>query len=103
MPNSPQDAQLAVELAQLEENVRRLEAEDAAALADPGMIQEDRDGVRLLLQNARLAVEEARRAVERMRSGGYGVCRECGAAIGAERLDALPDATRCIDCQARLG
>ncbi len=103
MPNSPQDAPLADELAQLEEKVRRLEREDAAALADPGMIQEDRDGVRLLLQNARLAADEARRALERVRSGDYGVCRECGAAIGAERLEALPDATTCIDCQARLG
>ena len=29
-----------------------------------------------------------------------GTCRDCGAPIGAERVAALPDATRCVSCQA---
>ena len=29
---------------------------------------------------------------------GYGVCTECGAFIGAERMLALPAASRCIAC-----
>ena len=103
MPNTTPDSKLADELARLDDEVRRLEREDAAALADPGMIQEDRDGARILLQNARLAADEARRALERLRSGEYGICRECGGSIGADRLEALSDATTCIECQARLG
>ena len=29
-----------------------------------------------------------------------GRCVDCGAEIGAERLDAVPTATRCVSCQA---
>jgi DnaK suppressor protein len=32
----------------------------------------------------------------------YGVCRECGGAIAKARLTAMPFATRCVACQARL-
>jgi DnaK suppressor protein len=38
-------------------------------------------------------------ALRRLRSGQYGVCSECGAAISAARLRALPFAERCRDCQ----
>jgi DnaK suppressor protein len=42
------------------------------------------------------AIEEA---LERMREGHYGLCEECGQTISTERLQALPYATMCIDCQ----
>ena len=29
-----------------------------------------------------------------------GTCRDCGEPIGAERIAALPGATRCVSCQA---
>lgn len=38
-------------------------------------------------------------ALERMRSGHYGVCDVCGTNIPMARLNALPYATNCIDCQ----
>jgi RNA polymerase-binding transcription factor len=43
---------------------------------------------------------QARHAAERRAAGGYGVCEDCGGTIGAERLQFVPDATRCISCQA---
>ena len=33
--------------------------------------------------------------------GTYGVCDVCGTPIAPARLEALPWATRCIDCQAK--
>lgn len=44
--------------------------------------------------------EQAKHARDRMAQGGYGVCEDCGRPIGEERLAALPDATRCVTCQA---
>ena len=41
-------------------------------------------------------------ALARLAAGTFGVCTRCGGAIAADRLDALPWAARCIDCQ-RLG
>jgi DnaK suppressor protein len=38
-------------------------------------------------------------ALERMRSGKYGVCEICNGKIPLARLNALPYATSCIECQ----
>ncbi len=38
-------------------------------------------------------------ALERMRAGQYGVCEGCGIKIPMARLNALPYATSCIECQ----
>lgn len=38
-------------------------------------------------------------ALGRLRDGTYGTCRECGGPIERERLEALPEAARCADCE----
>ena len=38
-------------------------------------------------------------ALERMRTGHYGVCEGCNQKIPVARLNALPYATYCIECQ----
>ncbi|HET7420009.1 MAG TPA: TraR/DksA C4-type zinc finger protein [Candidatus Dormibacteraeota bacterium] len=47
-----------------------------------------------------LAAEQARRSAELRSQGSYGVCETCGGPIGEDRLAAVPEATRCIRCQA---
>lgn len=55
--------------------------------------------------NSQLAEVESRElasienALERMRTGHYGVCDQCGEKIPMARLNALPYAILCIDCQ----
>ncbi|MGH7643322.1 MAG: TraR/DksA family transcriptional regulator [Candidatus Dormibacteria bacterium] len=44
---------------------------------------------------------EVRAAVAKVDQGTYGRCDECGEAIPAARLEALPWATRCVGCQSR--
>jgi RNA polymerase-binding transcription factor DksA len=39
-------------------------------------------------------------ALARIENGTYGICARCGNAIQAERLEARPIATRCIECAA---
>ena len=41
-------------------------------------------------------------ALERMRGGQYGACEVCSKKIPMARLDALPYATMCIECQREL-
>ncbi|MGA2210395.1 MAG: TraR/DksA family transcriptional regulator [Acidimicrobiales bacterium] len=43
---------------------------------------------------------EIDRALEKLTEGTYGQCDACGGEIAPERLEALPWAARCIDCQA---
>jgi len=40
-------------------------------------------------------------ALERLAEGGYGVCEDCQAEIAEERLEILPFATRCVECEHR--
>jgi len=46
-----------------------------------------------------LQVEEA---LERIEKGTYGACAHCGSPIPRPRLDAIPWARLCIDCQELL-
>jgi DnaK suppressor protein len=58
--------------------------------------------------NSQLAEVESRelanieRALARIRDGGYGICEGCGEKIKLARLNALPYATCCIECQREL-
>lgn len=40
-------------------------------------------------------------AREALAKGAYGVCVDCGSAIPERRLEAIPDALRCVPCQSR--
>jgi len=40
-------------------------------------------------------------ALGRLGEGTFGTCQSCGRAVGEERLEALPWAALCIDCQRR--
>ncbi|MGZ6272015.1 MAG: TraR/DksA family transcriptional regulator [Candidatus Limnocylindrales bacterium] len=42
-------------------------------------------------------------ALARLEAGTWGRCVSCGDPIGVDRLEALPWADRCIDCQRREG
>ena len=59
--------------------------------------KETADRIALILEEDR---EQASRAAALRAQGTYGICEQCGKEIGAERMEALPTATRCISCQA---
>jgi RNA polymerase-binding transcription factor DksA len=50
----------------------------------------------ILLEEEIHRIEEARRALA---SGTYGTCLDCGTEISEARLEAVPEAVRCITCQ----
>jgi DnaK suppressor protein len=41
-------------------------------------------------------------ALERIQNGSFGTCIACGGGIGLKRLQAVPSASHCIECQERL-
>jgi RNA polymerase-binding transcription factor DksA len=53
----------------------------------------------ILMGEEERRIEEARRALA---AGSYGTCRACGREIPPERLEAMPEAVRCLDCQRRF-
>ena len=40
-------------------------------------------------------------ALARLNAGRYGLCTDCGVAIPKARLDAAPEASRCLACQTQ--
>lgn len=54
-----------------------------------------------LEKNVRLLLVSVEEALEAINSGSYGICRSCGKEIPKERLEALPYAPRCVECQRR--
>ncbi len=48
------------------------------------------------------SIAELDRAAEKLEEGSYGRCDRCGRTIPAERLEARPWTSRCVDC-SRLG
>lgn len=41
-------------------------------------------------------------ALQKFEDGSYGRCDNCGKPINPERLEALPQASLCLECKARL-
>lgn len=97
-PSSGTAERLHSDLDKARAQVELLEPAYAELLADPEVIQEDRDATRVLLEHARANLETARRAVERFDAGTYGTCVRCGGPIGDERLAALPEVETCVAC-----
>ena len=50
--------------------------------------------------NAQILLRQVRAAMARLENGTYGICANCGKEINPKRLERLPYATLCIDCQS---
>lgn len=49
--------------------------------------------------NEEYNIRQINNALERIENGSYGICEVCGKDIGNERLEVLPFARRCIECE----
>jgi DnaK suppressor protein len=56
-----------------------------------------------LLEQSHQTRDDILHALTLLERGAYGVCETCGQPIGAERLEARPNARTCIRCAARRG
>lgn len=68
-------------------------------LADSASDTLEREIELTLEDNADRLLASIDAALARIDNGTYGVCANCGRAISGERLEALPYATKCIDCK----
>jgi DnaK suppressor protein len=100
--------------AALEAERDRLRAELAEGIVAPGpmtygsqaaaatqVFEQQRDLALRERNEQHLAQVEA--ALARLDAGTYGACANCGRPISAERLEAIPWAALCIDCQRAAG
>jgi RNA polymerase-binding protein DksA len=71
-------------------------------LADTATETYDRELDYTLEENSEHVLGEIEAALTRIEGGTYGICTNCSKQISEERLEALPWATLCIDCQRNL-
>ena len=96
---------LLAELNQLEANVRP--AEERREGSPFGKREEE--ATESLELEKRLALEkqvrahlaEVEHALHKFEEGTYGLCDSCGQPIAPDRLEALPQASLCVECKAK--
>jgi RNA polymerase-binding transcription factor DksA len=71
-------------------------------MADAGTDNFDREFALSLVSNEQEALFEIEEALKRLESGTYGTCEMCEKSIKKERLQAVPFARFCVNCQATV-
>jgi DnaK suppressor protein len=69
--------------------------------ADAGSTLSETDRTEAILHSARGQRDEVLAALARLEDNIYGRCIDCGGDIPEDRLEARPDAARCVGCQAK--
>ena len=69
--------------------------------ADAGTNLSENDRTQAVLAAAKVQLRAVQDALQRIEHGTYGTCADCGSAIPQGRLDARPEASRCVKCQAK--
>jgi DnaK suppressor protein len=69
--------------------------------ADSATNLSDADRQTAVLEALQVQLDEVNAALARIDAGTYGKCIDCGNPLPDERLDARPEAARCVTCQAR--
>jgi DnaK suppressor protein len=69
--------------------------------ADAGSTLSEADRTEAILHSARGQRDEVLAALARIQESTYGRCVDCEGDIPEGRLDARPDAARCVGCQAK--
>lgn len=111
MDSAAARARLEQMLADLEESARVLQrgggdTGDLSTIdqhpADSGANLVDHDREEASIEILQAQQERVREALARIDAGTYGRCIDCGSELPAERLEARPEAARCVNCQQRL-
>jgi len=108
---------LAEERAGLEASLQEIEARTSKRDPLDAMVEEqdfddapsdaatdtlDRGTEMALEENIRALLDEIDAAVDKIERGTYGTCDNCGQPIKMARLERIPSATFCVECQERL-
>jgi DnaK suppressor protein len=69
--------------------------------ADAGSNLSETERVEAVLRVAKQQLAEVLDALHRIDAGAYGSCADCGKPVPEGRLDAKPEAARCVACQGK--
>jgi RNA polymerase-binding protein DksA len=70
--------------------------------ADMAALQQAKEQSQWLANDQKLRLAQIDQALARIELGKYGICDNCGKAIAQERMEAIPHATLCVECQSKI-
>jgi len=77
-------------------------ASDNAAVDTDVREQVGHDTVEAEIKDATRRIDNIKHALERIEKGKYGACEKCNEYIPVPRLELVPEARYCIDCEKKL-
>jgi len=97
-----QQRELQLSIEQAEQEIRGLADSRPSSIEDAAPDNSLKEEIfrRLSQYRSRLRLVDV--ALEAIHSGSFGICADCGDAIGTRRLQAVPWTSYCIQCQERL-
>ncbi|GGM95606.1 RNA polymerase-binding transcription factor DksA [Thermopolyspora flexuosa] len=90
-------------LSDLDRSIRTLldDRPDEHSAADAGAQLTATDRVQAMIDNATRQRSAVLSALKRLDEGTYGRCVDCGGLVPEGRLEARPEAERCVPCQSK--
>jgi RNA polymerase-binding transcription factor DksA len=76
-------------------------APGSADAADAGANLSEADRSQAVLEAAQRQRAQVTAAITRLEAGAYGKCVDCGDSVPEGRLEAKPEAARCVRCQGK--
>ena len=76
----------------------RREEPYSADFAEQAVEVENNEVVERLDEDAKVDLAHIQKALSRIEDGSYGICTGCNNTINEARLEAIPQAERCINC-----
>lgn len=95
------DLDRSIAVLQGENHADNVDASYPPDAADAGANLSEADRSEAVLEAARQQRGRVLEALHRLESGGYGTCTDCGDHVPDGRLEARPEAARCVRCQAK--
>jgi DnaK suppressor protein len=92
-------------LEELDRSMRVLRGEPVGvrdrSAADAGAVLTDADRIEAMLEVTSQQRGAVMAALKRIDGGTYGQCVDCGKPVPEGRLEARPEAARCVQCQSK--
>jgi DnaK suppressor protein len=94
-----QQSELTRAIDKTHKEIRALADSDPGDVIDESCGNSSKEAIFTSYSQNRTQLRKVEAALERIAAGEFGVCAVCGVAIGLKRLQALPWANSCIECQ----
>lgn len=94
-----QQRELALAVDRTQKEIRALADSGLGDVVDDSRDNASKEAIFASYSKSRTQLRKVELALERISAGEFGICAACDGAIGFKRLQAIPWANNCIECQ----